>query len=393
VQVKAALGILGLAILAGSLPDHDAHGDSARAPGRCAVQAWADPWPYLDRPADPWLAVAGGKPIAVAKPKDRAGMMGSPRAACDAAHDHCLRDCTWLSTATATSRRATTMHFGQDPLRPGFVAYRTVPVTRKNLAKGMLVAALVDSTSPLRSGSITDPSGTRIANTAWDVGIVASIEWDRNLVRLEGVTEPYYLSGTRLAVLRYTGDTVERIDGVDDKAPALADVIQPSTTVEVSDPWSQIGKDKRPLAVADATPLSGRDENCSGKADHCLRPWVWFVNVEGDPIAARWTGAKFVHAADPARGIDAPGTAFRTRPAKESELVPGKKILLFDSATSISSEADAHHWRAWTFATVESVDRYTHTMVLKGGGSKRPTDNARLMVVSWLPGETAAAVD
>ncbi len=378
-----------------------------RAVGTCAPQAWADPWPYLDHPSDPWLAVANGKPVPVSLPKDRMGMRAqTSKAVCDAAHDHCLRDCTWLLTPTPTSRRATPYHFGPDGKfvasvqdsnpSAGFVAYRTVPVTRKNLAKGMLITSLMGSSGALPDGGgHPGPDGgtTDLENAFWDVGIVESIEWDRNIVRLEGVTDPYYLSGSRLVVLRFTDGKLEKLGGVNDKAPAVADVISPVRKVAVADASAQIGQDKQPLAVADTAPLSNLATTCTSKVDHCLRPWVWFVDVEHSPVAARWTGNSFVFAGDKGRALDKPGLAYRTRPAKESELVPGTKIILFDSSSPPGSESDAHSWRGWSFATVESVDHYAHKMMVKGQETTRPTDNARILVLFWLAGEAASPVE
>jgi hypothetical protein len=374
---------------------------------KCAPQAHADPWPYLDRPADPWLAVDGAKPRAVAPPKDRTGhRKGQPRAVCDAAHDHCFRDCTWLLAPTPTTRRATPYHFGVDGKffthvqnpnpSPGFVAYRTVPVTKKTLAKGMLVAAVVGNDGPRPdAGGIVQADGTaEIENGFWDLGIVESIEWDRNLVRFEGRDQPYYLSGTRLVVLRFEdGGKVEKIDGVEAKAPAVADLIGPAKAVGPTDPWTQVGKDKQPLASTDATPMSSLAVECAGKQDHCLRPWVWFVDVEGRPVTARWTGKGFVQAAEPEYPIKKPGLAYRTRPAKDTDLKPGTKILVYDQGTRPQSEKDAHFYNGWTFATVESIDRFEKKFQPKGGGSRRLIDSARVLVVYWLPGETAAAVE
>ena len=373
----------------------------------CAAQAHADAWPYLDRPADPWLAVDGAKPRAVSPPKDRTGhRKNQARAICDAAHDHCFRDCTWLLTPTPTTRRATPYHFGTDGKffthvqspnpSPGFVAYRTVPVTKKNLAKGMLVAAVVDNSGARPDGGgITQADGTaEMQNGFWDLGIVDSIEWDRNLVRFEGTDAPYYLSGTRLVVLRYAdGEKVEKVEGVDDKAPAIADLVGPAKPAAAGDPWSQVGKDKQPLATSDVTPMSSLSAECTGKVDHCLRSWVWFVDVGGRPVAARWTGKHFVQAAEPDTVIKKPGLAYRTRPAKDADLKPGTKIVLYDQGTRPASEKAAHFYTAWTFATVESIDRFEKKVQPKGGGSKRLIDSARVLVVYWLPGETAAAVE
>jgi len=393
VQVKAAITFLALCACVPT-----ALGDSktpAAAKGACTI---SDEFPYVNQPTDPWLAVANGKPRSVAVSK-LGYQSHSGKATCDAAHDHCLRDCEWLLTPDPTHRRATPFLYannkfwdGNDASK-GFVAYRTVPVTRKNLAKGMLVAALTDSYRPQLEGGRLDDDGKYVkANGYWDMGIVESIEWEKNLVRLEGVDEPYYLTGTRLAVLKYVdGGTVEKI--VDAKAPAIAELAAPAKAAAPSDPWSQVGKDKQPIAVTDDSKLSGNAAECTTKTDHCLRPWVWFVTVEGRPVAARWTGKNFVAAEDPKRVIEKPGVAYRTRPAKESDLKEGTKIIMYAWSTKPNSEKDAHFWRGWTFETVEKVDHYKHEMQVKGEDPSKPVENARVMVLFWLPGEKAEAVE
>lgn len=369
----------------------------------CASQSWADPWPYLDRPADPWLAVANGKPRPVSLPKDRAGMRrNASRAICDAAHDHCLRDCTWLLIPTPTTRRATLYHVAPDGKffthehdpnpQPGFVAYRTVPVTRKNLAKGMRAAALMGAGAPLLDGGghqDTDGRAT-LENGYWDVGIVESIDWDRNFVRFEGVRDPYFLTGTRVVVLEYVdGGKVTKLDGVDARAPAPNEVYV-APVLGASDPWSQV-KAKQPIASSDTSKLANVPQDCSPARDHCLRSWVWFVTVDGAPVPARWNGKTFVHATDPDRVIEKPGMAYRTRPARENELVANAKVIVYDSPTRPSGEAAAHHWRAWGFATIESADRATRKVNI-AGSTNRPFDNVRIMVLWWMPGEDAEAV-
>jgi len=321
----------------------------------CVPPAFGDPKPQV-KPA-PAGAARGGSDACVAGTKP----VQSTKT-----------ECAWLVVPRGTKRRATWNFYRTDGKfytgdRPTeeYVAYRVTPATKQNIAKGVLVASVVGS-----NGGVPDADGE-----FWDFGIVESFDWAKNEVRFEGVREPLYLTATRVAVLRFTnGGNVE---------PVTPDVAKPASTTEA---WSQVGKDKKPIAVNDTSPLNDR---CP--TEHCLRPWVWFVTVEGSAWPARWNGKAFVDAEDPTRVLEKPGVAFRTRAAHHSELKPGMKVILYDSTTKIADEHDAH--RKWSFETVESVDHYLQEMTLKDGGSKRPTWNARIMVLYWIAGEPADAVE
>jgi hypothetical protein len=383
----------------------------AGAAGSCAAQANKDPWPFLDAPADPWRAVADGKPIKVVL-DERAGGAGERKATCDAAHDHCLRDCTWLIAQPHTAspgKQAVAFHLGTDGAwhtatygdenpEPGFIAYRTVPATRKNLAVGQLVFAVA---APARVAGGTG-TGDRLdlgpLDAIWDTGMVESIDWDAGLVRLEGRTEPYFLSVTRIAALAYTDGAaaVEAIEGVDATAPAVADVIQPMPRKRsTTDPWSQVGKTKQPLAAAAPTArLTGFADDCSAATDHCLAPWVWFVDVGNEKlIPARWSGKKFVTATDSDPVTDSHGLAYRTRPAKDADIKVGAKLAIFDGTDPPPSEAGAHARRGWIIGKVTAVDHAAKEFEIDSDSAKHPNGNARVLVVYWLPGEDAAAVE
>ena len=58
------------------------------------------------------------------------------------------------------------------------------------------------------------------------------------------------------------------------------------------------------------------------------------------------------------------------------------------------SQADAHATRGdWMFAEVGKVDANFHVFTVKGSDERYPVDNARLLVLFWLAGEDATAVD
>ncbi|HUQ02903.1 MAG TPA: hypothetical protein VM261_10430 [Kofleriaceae bacterium] len=396
---------------AGSSDSSSSSSTKGQPPGSsCRAQAWADPWPFLDRPADPWLAVVDGQPARVSLPSDSYGQLKENLSAvCDAAVDHCLRDCTWLVTTPGEKHReATPFHVNPDGdfveedwrfrarTNPeGFVAYRTVPVTRENLKVGALAMAFSDPVYDGRDMS-THVTGFVRNLYAWDVGTVASIDWDSGVLWLDGHRDGFFLAAARVPVLRYTrGGTVEAMPGALAKAPAVADVIRPGRAAHTSDPWSQVDRRHQPVAADDPHAMAGLAETCNARVDHCLRPWVWFVDDGGTPAPARWTGKAFVRAADADMVIDHPGLAYRTRPAKESELRPGRRVLVFrNTERGPASQDDAHATRGdWMFAEVGKVDANFHVFTVKGSDDRYPVDNARLLVLFWLPGEDATAVE
>jgi hypothetical protein len=365
--------------------------------GACAAQAWSDAWPYLAKPSDPYAAVVDGYPARVAVPTDTPSAIAASTGTCDAAHDHCLRDCSWLIVAYGGGTRvahvgkdgyfhdADKLHDVPDKLDGTFVAYRTVPVTKKTVAAGSMVFAL----EPPRD--VAD--GPMPEN--WRYGKVAAVDWKTRTFTFEGDPDsPFFLAVARVPVLSYQyGDKVEKVEGAVAKAPAIADLVTPGR--EPADPWAQVGKDKRPVATAaDAQPLATFFANCAGARDHCLRPWVWFVDVDHRPVPARWTGKQFVGAADETIVLTKPGLAYRTRPAKASELKVGARVLVYESPDPPANERSAHQKiNSWVFAEITAVDVAGKKVELDRGGSARPMDNVRVLVLFWLDGEKAEAVE
>jgi hypothetical protein len=162
-----------------------------------------------DAPVDPWRAVNGNRPRVL--PHESQPYLDDTDAVCDAAHDHCLRDCSWLVShelppyrtvpvareAEATERGFASVGYSDDD---PYQAFRSVPVTRKNLEVGRLVLVTED---PPRVGS------------SWYFGYVEDIDWDAETVRLrDNRHDPYPLAWTRVAVLRYeNGGQVEVVNG------------------------------------------------------------------------------------------------------------------------------------------------------------------------------------
>ena len=177
----------------------------------------------LTRPADPWHAVHGDQPAVVPIALDHRQRILARQdvTTCDAAHDHCLRDCTWLFEfdshyGAARSRRdarrdVVAGHFLPDgkidlprggrandgyPENGNFIAYRTVPATRALLREGALLVVRLE---PSESVPRSEADGLGL----WQLGVLGEVDWDAQQVYLQRVATPYHLSAVRVAVLTY----------------------------------------------------------------------------------------------------------------------------------------------------------------------------------------------
>jgi len=163
----------------------------------------------------------------------------------------------------------------------------------------------------------------------------------------------------------------------------------------VSEPWSQVDKKKQPVAVAEpGGALTKFTDECTAETDHCLRPWVWFVDIGADKIIpARWTGTAWRRAADPDSPVEGARLGYRTRPAKEAEVKVGATVLVYTSDRPPPSEYEAHMWGNWKLGKVASVDAAGHRFDLEDEASHFAIANARILVLGWIAGEKAEAVD
>ncbi|MBK9035426.1 MAG: hypothetical protein IPL61_29915 [Myxococcales bacterium] len=347
--------------------------------------------PFLDRPADPWLAVKDGQPV----PMDlsRARVATRSGVACDARHDHCLRDCSWFvaheKTAVARPHLLGTdgAWIGTDiSYETDVRAYRTVPATRRNLKVGVTAVAVPEGARA--------PEDETAALDEWRIGTVESIDWAAGTVRLGGEfnKDPYYISATRVAVLRYqTGGKVEAIAGMDPRAPTVDELVLPAARAAGSaDPWAQVDSAGQPRVVTDETPLTSSKQDCASKHDHCLRPWTWFVETDDGLQPLRWGRDGWVSPVG--AHVGRPTVAYRTRPARPDDLHAGQRVITYrDSKTGPANEAEAYDQRFWAIGEIETVER-DHFRI-SGDYANFALDNARVPVLWWLPGEKAAAVE
>ncbi|MEZ4403654.1 MAG: hypothetical protein R3B06_26760 [Kofleriaceae bacterium] len=184
--------------------------------------------PTLTAPSNPWDAVDDGVPAALplgenqgrgASVNGRGGVVG-----CDAAHDHCLSACTWFVRDPRESQPriffARVAHRVTDgtfkvPVGSGsefqfsafdqtYVAYRTVPATRRLLVPGRKVA--VRERSPVDEAE---------AFARWTMGDLLRVDEVAGTVQLKGAKDVYPLAATRVVVLTSRGGAqVELTEGL-----------------------------------------------------------------------------------------------------------------------------------------------------------------------------------
>lgn len=197
--------------------------------------------PISTEPADPWTGVQGDKPATF---KDHETMKErwdtrDEKVACTAMRDHCLPSIAWFWIRPEEEPRSIkagrVVGFTREgPVQPHgrrrthdvghhenpFVAYRTVPATRKNLAVGALAVA---HEQPI-------PKDANVAFDLWTMGVVERIDWDLGMLWFAGSEDARFITSTRIAVLKYPqGGKVTILGGKkrDELAVKPADVILP----------------------------------------------------------------------------------------------------------------------------------------------------------------------
>lgn len=190
--------------------------------------------PVSQVPASPWTGVAKGQPVQVAFRFDR-WWIRDESLTCTAALDHCLPAHAWFwvrdEPGSSTARAALPIVFtSEGPKRPRplhpiqaqpYLAYRTVPATKKNLAAGARVFAFRDKPLPPDTAQVYDE---------WQMGVVDRVDWDLGFVFIKDIERPFFLTASRVAVLSYDKEHgVQIVDGMarDKIAVAAGDVIVP----------------------------------------------------------------------------------------------------------------------------------------------------------------------
>ncbi len=348
--------------------------------------------PFLDRPADPWLAVRDGKPVAMNQSTKTIHPRYQGGPPCDAQHDHCLRDCAWLGRDGRTTQYL--FNGGVDWFSAGMELtegndtiemYRTVPASRSNLKVGALAYGRIEGQRI--------PTSEDDAQRGWTSGKVESIDLAAGTMRLVGQKDPFFLSSARVAVLVYrAGQQVAVIPGADPKAPPSDQLFLPAEKQAGSeDPWKQVDGNGQPRASTELGPVVTFNQDCSAKFNHCLRPSAWMLETTFHLRVVHWNGKAWV---DPANGgpLDDPGKAYRTRPAQRGEAKVGTFVIAFrDLKDPPVSEAAAYGEGKWFAGKIASIDG--DRVTLDGVDGTIHIDNLRVPLVWWFPGEKAEKVE
>jgi hypothetical protein len=198
-------------------------------------------------PADPWAAVDGDQPVRWSKDAANQWKIDVTAATCTAQQDHCLVKDTWFIVRDADLERARrgfmrSFEAGPAVLGPstpatpwnaraevihserGWVAYRTVPATKRNVAPGASIVGL--------SADAGLPHSARDAYEAsWQCGTVESVDFDHATYRIAGDARDRPLAGARIVVLSYRpGGTAEIVGGKrrDELAVTASEVFVPA---------------------------------------------------------------------------------------------------------------------------------------------------------------------
>ncbi len=195
--------------------------------------------PPLSRPANPWQAIKDDRPVpaAIRFNDSQAYVRGRQEVtSCDAQHDHCLRECSWLFEPYPNEATKALVGFGglefvNDPASPiqrgwmttyrpdgtfagekirrraecDFIAYRTIPAVKRLLTPGIRVIGFTGSALSNEYEALSED---------WRAGVVRKIDEDAGVLFIKRSTEPWPLATIRIPVLRYQkGGKVELMPG------------------------------------------------------------------------------------------------------------------------------------------------------------------------------------
>jgi hypothetical protein len=219
-----------------------AHADTLPEGTRTSKTARYDKLPpYLSQPADPWAAVKGDQPLRWTAEQADEWIVRDTEHACTAAADHCLLANAWFFEKIADRERGFSRRpvyvavFGPEgPITArnarggytateGYTAYRTVPATKKNLAKGTLAVVL-------ERPHAYPATGRDAVQLMWFIGAVDAVDFELGTVKLAGHKDSALLTSARVVVLQWEpGKKVEIVGGRkrDELAVKKQDVILP----------------------------------------------------------------------------------------------------------------------------------------------------------------------
>jgi hypothetical protein len=175
-----------------------------------------------------------------------------------------------------------------------------------------------------------------------------------------------------------------------------------------ADPWVAVNGDQPKRWSADDANhwvVRGNEWDCSAAHDHCLDKDAWFVVRDSDLERGSLTSAT-VHVFGPegesnglataantrGGGTGDPYTAFRTVPATRTNLAVGSIVIGLSRETA-KLDSGQHAVNAyWNYGTVEDVDFDVGVYKLKGARDTARLTGARVVVLSWHPGDKVKIV-
>lgn len=195
--------------------------------------------PVRSSPADPWLGVNGDFPANGLPSKEQVAAFLKKEVielgpndininarrddvVCDAAHDHCLRDCTWFTMYRHYGDETQSLKNPQSIVVPGhfrdrvfyppshltarwnaeddYDSFRTVPATKRLLRPGVRI---IIPSQMMWDNPPNELTEEREIFTPWVLATVAEANWEKNSLRLQGIATPVTLTYARVVVLTY----------------------------------------------------------------------------------------------------------------------------------------------------------------------------------------------
>lgn len=263
-------------------------------------------------PADPWLGVKGDQPadglasreqVAAAQKRDLDSVSlrdtniyaRDDDGTCDAAHDHCLRDCTWFTLYLHYDGQTQNPKDAQGLVVPGhfrdrvfyppphltarwnvedeYVAYRTVPAARRLLKPGVRVIVPSQMTWDYAPNELTEE---KQMFTPWVLGTVREADWEKNTLTLQGSAASLTLTYARVVVLTYKKDgKVELASGFTREQISL----KPGEAKPAeAPPGALLGREVKHVGAESGAPVITK-----------MRP-TWCANVDVSGRSATWLG-------------------------------------------------------------------------------------------------------
>ncbi len=197
-------------------------GGTESAPGSKRYQAAG----YSSAPVDPWLAVKNDEPVRGTPDDAGAWKISDKEAQCTAKIDHCLHPDVWFlvrasdleyhrkgqqlsASPVVFSTEGPEVPWNAQVSRMGdkYVAFRTVPATKKHMVPGAIVIGLSHKSGLPNSGKAAEEA-------SWSYNILEEAKLDLGVYQAQEAADTMPLTGARVAVLSWKpGEKVQILNG------------------------------------------------------------------------------------------------------------------------------------------------------------------------------------